>query len=415
MFDRIKKGNTAIFFGIIIGILSIFSFYYFGYPGGLTFTAMMVLFIICESFIHAYRMNGDFKYFKKLFMDTTENRIVQLDHLRVIAACTVILLHGIQFDLSMYHVFDERAAGIMNAVACVVAVCNPLYVMLSGSLLLKYKEEPLSDFYLKRVNRVVIPMVVYYFVYMFFSGVNMKAENIIEAFTNLYSGNTLMTPHYWFLFMLLGLYIVIPFYRYMLKDLPYEKLTAIVIISLIFMYFNTFQYSNLAFFPVFTEWTGVLFIGYWAIQKETRKYDTLLIILGTIACAIMVYLSFTTDDVVETCFNCSPIMVLWSLAVVSFVMKVPVFRKTNPVTAVISKFSFSILLMHWIMITFVQEKYNYYTPQYYYIGGTLRFLVVVLLVSMIYGFLVDNVLVIVCQQVFDIVVNLIRRPFRRDR
>ena len=53
MLERIKNGHIAIFFGIIIGILFIFSFLYFGYPGGDTFTIMMIIFIIFELVIAA--------------------------------------------------------------------------------------------------------------------------------------------------------------------------------------------------------------------------------------------------------------------------------------------------------------------------------------------------------------------------
>lgn len=100
---------------------------------------------------------------------SSRERKVYLDYARIFAAVMVILTHACSMQV------DEDVAQwrITLLLICVGIglVCNPLYVMISGALLLgNEKEEPLGKFYFRRFVKVAVPMFVYYIVFMCMSG-----------------------------------------------------------------------------------------------------------------------------------------------------------------------------------------------------------------------------------------------------
>lgn len=408
MFSRIKKGTPALLFGIACGILLILAIILYGYPGSPKFFIVIFTAAILSGLIHAFEMNGDTKYFKKIVGLGAKSRIPQLDYLRVIAAVGVMMTHAIQLDINQNLMPNKTAEYIYTVVYMMHLICNPLYVMLSGALLLKYKEEKLSDFYLKRVNKVAIPMVVYYLFAMLFNGYDINPVSMKDTAIDLYVGNTIIAPHYWLMYTLLSFYIIVPFLRYMIKGMSYKMLTSVVWISLIFMTLNTYVHANIAVMPIFALWTGVAIIGYWFIQPETRKYDKLLMGLGVVAAAIMAVYVYNFDDFIAVCCNCSPTMVLQTLGVCAFVYSGPAFfRKSNPVIQVLSFFSYSIILLHWVMLMFVQNNIGLHTFYFGYVGGYISYLLAMIVVCLLYGFLIDNTVVILCQKIFTAIVDAI--------
>lgn len=101
--------------------------------------------------------------------NTSGSRKNDMDYARILAAVMVILTHA----CSMQADADAASWKTNLLLSCtgIGLVCNPLYVMISGSLLLSVKkEEALGTFYFKRFVKVVIPMVVYYVIFLCVSG-----------------------------------------------------------------------------------------------------------------------------------------------------------------------------------------------------------------------------------------------------
>jgi surface polysaccharide O-acyltransferase-like enzyme len=95
--------------------------------------------------------------------------------------------------------------------------CVPLFVILSGALLLHPSkvDEPIRFFLKKRVNRVGLAFVfwtVIYLVWAFFvSDIPLTYDNFVQgSFYSLFSGSYY---HFWFLYLIFGLYLVTPILR----------------------------------------------------------------------------------------------------------------------------------------------------------------------------------------------------------
>lgn len=129
--------------------------------------------------------------------------------LRIVSALAVVLLHAaipwkdkVPPD-SWLAVFNASMKGV-----CFFAV--PVFVMISGYLLIGgQRAEPLGVFYKKRAGKILWPVVLWSAFYLGLravSGTGLTVESTLEA---LYYGAPFY--HLWFLYMMVGLYLVAPF------------------------------------------------------------------------------------------------------------------------------------------------------------------------------------------------------------
>ena len=146
-------------------------------------------------------------------MNIQKTRNYGLDILRVLACYLVIQVHTGEF----YYIGDGGTVlqgnspfwvGILNSI-CRVSV--PLFVMISGYLLLPLREE-MGTFFKKRFIRVAIPFVVWcvlYAIYWALKGQTSWAQaglNILHIPVNF----GVEIGHLWYVYMLLGLYLFAP-------------------------------------------------------------------------------------------------------------------------------------------------------------------------------------------------------------
>jgi surface polysaccharide O-acyltransferase-like enzyme len=144
-----------------------------------------------------------------------DNNLVWIDSLRVCAALTVVLLHVSTYLLSRQEVgsFEWWFCDLFDSAS---RVCVPLFVMISGALLLDGgKNESLSLFYRKRASRILAPLV-FWTVLSIGLLVYLAPEGSTEfSAPNLVKKVLVGSPYYhlWYLYMLLGLYLFVPFFR----------------------------------------------------------------------------------------------------------------------------------------------------------------------------------------------------------
>ncbi|MBR5600973.1 MAG: acyltransferase, partial [Bacteroidaceae bacterium] len=158
--------------------------------------------------------------------------IVWIDVLRVLACFLVVFAHctdphTAQFD-NNYPVFLQGCA-----MGSLVRCCVPLFVMMTGVLVIP-NDMRMGDFYRKRVGRLAVPLVFWslltpllYFVYINYihrSGsmsldlTSFSAEATInKLYTFIFNFNYDTTP-FWYLYMLIGLYLIMPLLNAWLKS-----------------------------------------------------------------------------------------------------------------------------------------------------------------------------------------------------
>ena len=183
----------------------------------------------------------------------TSKRYFGIDLIRVVACFLVMQTHAGE----IYYIEDNGDLirnekniwpGIFNSLA---RVCVPLFVMISGYLLLPMKTD-YSTFLKKRFTRVSFPFIVFcifYDIYYYIRGViDVKTMliNIPKIFINY--GSEL--GHLWFMYMIMGVYLLIPIFSPWIKSAKKEHFYFYFVIWLI----SSFScYIHLAFPQIWGE------------------------------------------------------------------------------------------------------------------------------------------------------------------
>ena len=307
----------------------------------------------------SFKENGSVK---KLFIDTPKNPAsykYEYDYIRTLAALLVITMHSI-CDIFVPQVTRGDAGyGTLKFVLAISLGCNVLYVMLSGSLILQPKDESIKDFYVRRMVKVIIPTLCYFGLYMllgypkevFGNGIR---EGLKSCGRDLLSGRPAYMPHVWLVYTILGLYILAPFLRIMLAHIKDSWLFGLLLAGFIINCLTMFlPLAGLSFgieTPV-ASWIGIFLLGYYMTTDHAKKFYNLFIVLGIVgftASFLMIY--YNPDLLYYTC-NWTPNMWLVGCGVFAFFSKFKnVFGKRNVVISALSKYNFSIMLIHILLL-----------------------------------------------------------------
>jgi len=166
---------------------------------------------------------------------------IWLDNARIIACFSVIFLH-ISAGFVVGNNVGTEYWWIGNFYDSAVRWCVPVFVMISGALLLDpRKQEDLATFYTKRISRILIPIIfwsVFYLVWGYLKGV-LKGNKppIIDLLKKLLSG--IPYSHMWFLYMIIGLYLFTPFFRKIVTYSSKKELLILTTITFVMTMFNS--------------------------------------------------------------------------------------------------------------------------------------------------------------------------------
>jgi surface polysaccharide O-acyltransferase-like enzyme len=312
-------------------------------------------------------------------MEKTRN--YGLDILRVLACYLVIQVHTGEF----YYIGDGGTVltgnspfwvGILNSL-CRVSV--PLFVMISGYLLLPVKEE-MGTFFKKRFTRVAIPFVVWCILYAIYwackgqTGWAQAGINILHIPVNF----GVEVGHLWYIYMLLGLYLFAPLISPWIATASRKSMEFYLAIWAITL---CVPYIHLVFPQILGEcyWnhTPLLyyfsgFLGYMILGAYIKKYLSgkktwylplgLLMIVAGYAITAGGFISLLNST------DVSKLELTWQFETINVaMMSIGIFlllkdvRFSNPSSAVgagvtdISKISYGIYLAHIMLLNFFHQ------------------------------------------------------------
>lgn len=334
----------------------------------------------------------------------TNNRIIWLDVIRCIAMLMVIGVHCIDpFYISPTMRTIPEYTHWAAIYGSLLRPSVPLFVMMTGLLLLPIKQQQLSTFYKKRILRVLFPFLIWsvlYNMFPWFTGILGLPKEIIGDFFCYTQGHesqslvdslkdVAMIPfnfshkenHMWYIYLLIGLYLYMPFFSaWIEKASEKTKRTFLLIwvLSLFLPYIREYA-TNLLFdrngyafgedtwnefgmFYYFAGFNGYLLLGHYLHQRSQWSLTKTLficIIMFTIGYYVT-YTGFsttatnpnTTETEMELYFTfCSPNVLLMTLSVFLLLQKVIV---TTPIIikalANITKCGFGIYMVHYFIV-----------------------------------------------------------------
>ena len=148
--------------------------------------------------------------------------------------------------------------------------------MISGALLLPVKDESAGQFYRKRFLKVLVPMVIYYILYVCAKEgfVWLRPDHWGAMLKRILLGAPEEAPHFWLIYVIIWLYVLTPFFRYVVQHIPDSVLSGLVVVILIFQilgtYWDTLYYNSIAS-GILGSFAGVFILGYYLTREQGRR------------------------------------------------------------------------------------------------------------------------------------------------
>ena len=334
----------------------------------------------------------------------SDNRIVWLDVIRCVAMIMVIGVHCIDpFYISPTMRAIPEYTHWAAIYGSLLRPSVPLFVMMTGLLLLPVKKQPLGKFYKKRIYRVLFPFLLWSVLYSMFpwvTGVLGLPKEIIGDFFCYTQGqesqslidslkDVAMIPfnfshkenHMWYIYLLIGLYLYMPFFSAWIENADRKTKRAFLLIWIISLFipylkeyvanclfersgyvFGTDTWNEFGLFYYFAGFNGYLLLGHY-VKKGNDWSLMKTFILCILMFAVGYYITYTgfsttasnpnvTETEMELFFTfCSPNVLLMTLATFLLLQKVVITNSTViKVLANMTQCGFGIYMVHYFVV-----------------------------------------------------------------
>lgn len=334
----------------------------------------------------------------------SDNRIVWLDVIRCVAMIMVIGVHCIDpFYISPTMRAIPEYTHWAAIYGSLLRPSVPLFVMMTGLLLLPVKKQPLGKFYKKRIYRVLFPFLIWSVLYSMFpwvTGVLGLPKEIIGDFFCYTQGqesqslidslkDVAMIPfnfshkenHMWYIYLLIGLYLYMPFFSAWIENADRKTKRAFLLIWIISLFipylkeyvanclfersgyvFGTDTWNEFGLFYYFAGFNGYLLLGHY-VKKGNDWSLMKTFILCILMFAVGYYITYTgfsttasnpnaTETEIELFFTfCSPNVLLMTLATFLLLQKVVITNSTViKVLANMTQCGFGIYMVHYFVV-----------------------------------------------------------------
>lgn len=297
----------------------------------------------------------------------TQQRVLYFDILNICACLCVVFLHFNSLTFS----YEPTAAwkqSLAVEVLCYWAV--PIFFMLSGATLMKYRERyGTKEFFKKRVLRTFVPFlfwsVAITVLKIVMGNIDVSSWNFYDYFDYIF--NTKVEPVYWFFIPLFATYLCMPVLSLLADEKNKKTLWYIVGAAValngtipILSSFIGLPWNGNLYVPVFSGYLVFVVLGYLLsitdIKKEMRFFLYALGLLSAVFRYLVTYrLSISAGETVQKLFDYTQFHSVF-LAIGVFVLfkQIPwnkMFKNEKGISIIakISSCSFGIYLIHMLL------------------------------------------------------------------
>ncbi|QQG40924.1 MAG: acyltransferase family protein [Candidatus Levyibacteriota bacterium] len=191
--------------------------------------------------------------------------IFAADVTRDIAIIGVVIIHTINAVYTRPDFFGGITWWITTFLDSASRISIPLFIMLSGYLLLK-KDETMEQSLKRIASRIIVPFIFWVLFYFWYGG-GLPSFNFIRVsiLKNVFQSNVF---HLYYLVILMGLYVIAPLIRAYLRSVSFasqEFLMKIFLVGGVLQVGLEFIFQTCAAENFFTRWmpyTGFFIAGY---------------------------------------------------------------------------------------------------------------------------------------------------------
>ncbi len=302
-----------------------------------------------------------------------------IDSLRVLATFSVVFLHISSEILPQYGSVSNFDWWVGNIYDSSVRFCVPVFLMISGVLILSKTYESIGEYLKKRVLRILFPFLFWSIIYItkdiffkFLHGEEMSLTEILKfSIIKLKNGACF---HLWYIYMIIGLYLFFPIIGKWLNKSNKQELKYFIGIWLITIFaklpFIKEIFPNIDL-TYFSGYIGFPILGYYVnitIFSNSYKEKAISILLILTGILITIFGTFFITNY-EGSFNhrfydyLTPNVILVSVGVfLLFKNLAKCDTKISPVISFFSRYSYGVYLVHilvYILILSVFSKFGF--------------------------------------------------------
>ena len=229
--------------------------------------------------------------------ETNQENLFWADAVRAFAILQVIIIHVSAGIIKQWGAIPQSWWLAGNIYSSLGRGCVPLFIMLSGALLLP-KRESYKDFFFKRFNRIAIPFITWSIVFLFWRKRFGEPElTLLDAV--LYVVGPGAYSYFWFLYLIVGIYLITPIFRIVIayaskRDLSYFLSLWFIVMSVcvVIEKFGTLYLQkkldiNLPV-PMAEGFIGYFVLGYFLRQYATRKLFFASVVIGLLSLLVTI-------------------------------------------------------------------------------------------------------------------------------
>lgn len=345
------------------------------------------------------------------------DRVVYLDYLKILAMFAVVLLH---VAAGRWNAVEETSYEwqILNMYDSIVRWAVPVFVMVSGALFLDEKRKlDLRRLYSKNIFRIITCFIFWSVLYAMISWLRgMKAKEVILS---VIRGNY----HMWFLFMIVGLYILVPLLRKITESKKLMEYFLILVLVFTFIIPRGLQFFGVLELPhtvdlikaIQTAYSKVHFhftlgfVGYFVAGYYFRKYEiskrieNLIYVLGIVGFLSTIFLSSwysLREGQQSTMFysEFSITVMLEALAVFTFakckLSKIAISEKIEKRIHYLAQYGFGIYLVHVAILDSLRLDFQIHALTYNPLFMVPLLTLGVWLISLVISFILNHIPII---------------------
>lgn len=328
-------------------------------------------------------------------MQENTQRLYWVDVLRLVAMLMVIAAHCV--DIYNATPQDDPMNSFWGVfIGSLMRPSVPLFAMMTGLLLLPIRESA-AEFYKRRIPRVLIPMVLWsavYYLIPWLTGVAGLDKSVIttlfpfEFSPSQEAGDAMRnialipftfngyTTHMWYLYMLIGLYLLMPFFSAWVEKRDSTMTNTYLLLwlcSLTLPYlkqliapnlFGECAWNEFGTFYYFAGFAGYLLLGHILARRHHMPLRRIIAmgVMLYISGYIITYTGYASmavqysyeeaPDLLELFWQfCSPNVVLMALGIFLVVQRINITSpRLQSLLAATTRCSFGTYLMHYIFI-----------------------------------------------------------------
>ncbi len=303
--------------------------------------------------------------------------IKQFPFIRIIACFGVVLLHTL-FASNVYFADQMTKTDLLVTATAenLLMWTVPCFLMITGALLLNPEKELPFSKTVRYTKRMVIALLVFTLIFQIFDFLMTEDTSIFKQWLyELVTGGS--WAHVWYLYLMIGLYLMMPFYKMITKSASDRQIGALIVILIGFIsllpLIKVFGIQPGFYIPTGVIYPVYLFLGYALMKKPLPKTaGWLLTVIPTVCLGLLTCWYHTTGtslyigDIEYELFGYQSIFViLQTVGIFSLLsqMKVPQSRFADTV----DQCTFGIYLIHMIFIHLTMKWCGFNPYQFTYL------------------------------------------------